>query len=183
MHDIAHFEVALRNTYDAAISATWPHQKHWLLHAESPAVMPIWRTRLIKGIKRGTDVNYRTRKNVDDAIKHCGYGSANPGKVIAELSFGFWRQLTTNAMEKTVWVPYLHTAFPQGTSRSRIDSQVSAVNRLRNRIAHHEPLFTSTMDPSVIHANMMDCLLQLSPDVHTYISYTSKVLQVLAAKP
>jgi hypothetical protein len=183
MHDIAHFEVALRNAYDAAISATWPYQKHWLLHSESPAVMPIWRTRLVKGIKRGSDVNYRTRKNVDDAIKKCGYGNANPGKVIAELSFGFWRQLTTNAMEKSVWVPHLHTAFPQGTSRSTIDTQISAVNRLRNRIAHHEPLFTSTVDPSAIHADMMDCLLLLSPYVHAHILHTSKVSQMLAEKP
>lgn len=54
MHDIAHFEVALRNAYDAAISANWPHETHWLLHPESPAVMPIWRTKNINGVKRGT---------------------------------------------------------------------------------------------------------------------------------
>lgn len=84
MHDIAHFEVALRNAYDNAISATWPHNPHWLLHAESPAVTPIWRTKTVNGIKRGSDVNFRTRKNVDDAIRKCGYGKAEPGKVIAE---------------------------------------------------------------------------------------------------
>lgn len=123
MHDIAHFEVALRNAYDIAISAVWPHDTHWLLHAESPAVMPIWRTRMVKGIKRGSDENYRTRKNVDDAIRRCGYSKASSGKVIAELSFGFWRQLTTKAMEKSIWVPYLHHAFPSGTSSA---SQVLA---------------------------------------------------------
>lgn len=183
MHDIAHFEVALRNAYVIAISAAWPHYPHWLLHAESPAVIPIWRTKLVNGIKRGSDVNYRTRKSVDDAIRKCGYRHANPGKVIAELTFGFWRQLTTKAMEKSVWVPYLHKAFPRGTSRSRVDAQITAVNMLRNRIAHHEPLFTSTADPSIIHADMMDCLLLLSPDVHAHVSQTSKVSQTLAAMP
>lgn len=72
MHHIAHFEVALRNAYDAAISAAWPHEKHWLLHPESPAVMPIWRTRVVQDMKHGSDVNFRTRKSVDDAIKQCG---------------------------------------------------------------------------------------------------------------
>lgn len=183
MHDIAHFEVALRNAYDIAISTAWPHSPHWLLHAESPAVMPIWRTKLVNGIKRGSDVNFRTRKNVDDAIRKCGYGNADPGKVIAELTFGFWRQLTTKAMEKSVWVPYLHTAFPHGTSRSIIDAQISAVNALRNRIAHHEPLFTPTIDPETTHADMLDCLRLLSPDVYAHVLRTSKASQTLAAVP
>src|SRR5699024_38439 len=30
----------------------------------------------------------------------------------------------TNAMEKAVWVPYLHTAFPKGTERRKVDSQI-----------------------------------------------------------
>lgn len=183
MHDIAHFEVALRNAYDAAISAAWPREKHWLLHPESPAVMPIWRTKTVQGIKRGSDVNFRTRKSVDDAIRSCGYGKANPGKVIAELSFGFWRQLTTNAMEKAVWVPYLHTAFPKGTERRKVDSQISAVNQLRNRIAHHEPLFTSTVVPSDTHEDMLACLMLFAPAVHHHIVSTSKVVEVLADKP
>lgn len=80
MHDIAHFEVALRNAYDAAISASWPQTTHWLLHPESPAVMPIWRTRDVKGIKRGSDVNSLNRKNVDEAIRRCVYGKATPGR-------------------------------------------------------------------------------------------------------
>jgi hypothetical protein len=183
MHDIAHFEVALRNAYDTAISGAWPYATHWLLHSESPAVMPIWRTRDIKGIKRGSDVNFFNRKNVDDAIKRCGYGTATPGKVLAELTFGFWRQLTTNAMEKSVWVPYLHKAFPPGTSRRAVDADVADVNKLRNRIAHHEPLFTPTLDASSVHTRMMGCLLLVAPDVHAHVLRTSKVTQVLALKP
>lgn len=183
MHDIAHFEVALRNAYDTTISASWPHRTHWLLHPESPAVMPIWRTKSVKGVKRGSDVNFLTRRNVDEAIKKCGYGNANPGKVIAELTFGFWRQFTTASMEKSVWVPYLHRAFPRGTSRSTVDAQISAVNTLRNRIAHHEPLFAQTLDPNAVHDDMMECLLLLSPDVHTHVLRTSSVLPLLAAKP
>lgn len=98
--------------------------------------MPIWRSKTVRGIKRGSDVNSINRKNVDGAIARCGYSQATSGKVIAELSLGFWRQLTTNAMEKTFWVPYLNTASPRGTSRKSVDAQIGAVNKLRNRIAH-----------------------------------------------
>lgn len=183
MHDIAHVEVALRNSYDRAISARWAPATHWLLHAESPAVMPIWRTKSVKGIKRGSDVNFLNRQAVDKAIARCGYGRATPGKVLAELTFGFWRQFTTNAMEKSVWVPYLHTAFPAGTRRHDVDAQIEAVNKLRNRIAHHEPLITSTMDPALVHSGMMDCLLRVQPEVHAHVTATSKVDEVLALRP
>ena len=183
MHDIAHFEVALRNAYDAAISANWPHETHWLLHPESPAVMPIWRTKTINGIKRGADVNFLTRKNVDDAIKRSGYKHATSGKVIAELSFGFWRQLTTKAMEKSMWVPYLHKAFPHGTDRSVVDAQVKTINDLRNRIARHEPLFTATLDPTQAHEALMQCLELIAPPVHTYVVAKSKARTALEAKP
>src|SRR5699024_9970458 len=183
MHDIAHFEVALRNAYDAAISNNWPHQTHWLLHPESPAVMPIWRTKTIQGIKRGADVNFVTRKNVDDAIKRSGYKHATSGKVIAELSFGFWRQLTTKAMEKSMWVPYLHKAFPHGTDRSVVDAQVKTINDLLNRIARHEPLFTATTDPTQAHEALMQCLELIAPPVHTYVVAKSKARTALEAKP
>lgn len=183
MHDIAHFEVALRNAYDAAISAHWPHSTHWLLHPESPAVMPIWRTRNIGGLKRGADVNFITRKNVDEAIKRSGYKRATPGKVIAELSFGFWRQLTTKAMEKGMWVPYLHKAFPKGTVRSVVDGQIKLINDLRNRIAHHEPLFTQTLNPVEAHAALMNCLNLIAPRVYEYVDSRSRARESLEAKP
>lgn len=183
MRDIAHFEVALRNSYDAAISDKWRHEIHWLLHPESPAVMPIWRTKSVRGIKRGYDVNFRTRKNVEDAIKRSGYRLDAPGKVIAELSFGFWRQLTTKAMEKSVWVPYLHHAFPRGTERAAIDADIKKINDLRNRIAHHEPLFTTQYDPVQAHNSLMRCLELIAPQVYAYVDSKSKVRASLDARP
>lgn len=180
MHDISHFEVALRNAYDAAIMQSWPHSTHWLLHPDSPVVTPIWRTREVNGIKRGTDVNEVNRKSVDEAIARCGYGRATPGKVIAELSFGFWRQLTTAAMEKTVWVPYLHRAYPQRTSRRLIDRDIAAINNLRNRIAHHEPLLPTTIDVPATHQAMLACLRTLAPEAHAHVLRTSRVAETLA---
>ena len=84
MHDIAHFEIALRNAYDAAIGTRWSGGVHWLLDPNSPAVMPIWRIKKDRsGLKRGSDVNYRNRRAVDDAIRKCGGAKATAGKVMA----------------------------------------------------------------------------------------------------
>ncbi|MGO9168904.1 MAG: hypothetical protein ACLP56_18710 [Candidatus Sulfotelmatobacter sp.] len=35
-----------------------------------------------------------------------------PGRIVAELTFGFWVRLTASVYEKTMWVPYLHKIFP-----------------------------------------------------------------------
>lgn len=184
MHDIAHFEVALRNVYDAVISDNWPHKTHWPLHPQSPVVMPIWRnTAGSQGIKRHTDVNIQTRNKVKTAIKRSGSHQASPGKVIAELSFGFWRHLTTKAMEKPMWVPYLHEAFPSGTDRADIDKDIKIVNDLRNRIAHHESLLTGALDPAEAHKSLMHCLELIAPQVHAYVAAKSKVETALKAKP
>ena len=54
--------------------------------------------------------------------------------------FGFWRYLSTAAHHHPLWIPYLHTAFTAGTSRTAVDHPVGRLHHLRNRIAHHEPL-------------------------------------------
>lgn len=43
MRDIAHFEVALRNSYDRVMRERWEGE-HWLLDEGSPVLGPIVRT-------------------------------------------------------------------------------------------------------------------------------------------
>lgn len=77
----------------------------------------------------------------------------SPGRVVAELSFGFWVKLLgpgwRNRYEHSLWVPALHKAF----SGARLDAELPAFTRkeiyhpiealllFRNRIAHHEPIY------------------------------------------
>ncbi|WP_071288978.1 hypothetical protein [Mycolicibacterium llatzerense] len=188
MRDISHLEVGLRNAYDTAFAQRWTGTDHWLLSPSSPAVMPIWRIRSDKsGFKRGTDVNFINRKSIDSAIRECGGGNAKAGKVIAELSFGFWRSLTTATHEKSIWVPYLHAAYPKGTSRSAVDRSLFDVNIVRNRIAHHEPIFdrrqNPTQEPDQLHATTVRLMTMFSADAATHLSSSSTVLAVFAQRP
>lgn len=57
------------------------------------------------------DRNDKPRRQVNDAIRAAGGPSAPRGKVVAELTFGFWRYLTTRTHDATLWVPYLRWAF------------------------------------------------------------------------
>lgn len=107
---------------------------------------------------------------------------APPGKVIAELTFGFWRFLSSTAHEKTVWVGYLHRAFPPGTDRKRdVDTKVATLNRLRNRVAHHEPLIGENLSREVAKVEALGALLDL--ELGAYVAATSAVPSLLGRKP
>jgi hypothetical protein len=72
-----------------------------------------------------------------------------PGRMLAELNFGFWVTLLSSKYENSLWRPCLRKAFPnrpKGTERKQVHGALNAVRRLRNRIAHHEPILQRQLD-------------------------------------
>jgi len=108
LHDLAHLEVALRNVYDRALSvAATPRGRHWT------AVPRQHFGPVIKRASDGSsyDANDKPRQQIAYAMRSAGGPAAPPGKVIAELSFGFWRYLSTSAHEVPLWLPHLRHGF------------------------------------------------------------------------
>ena len=66
-----------------------------------------------------------------------------PSRVVSELPFGFWKYLLSKRYESSLWTQCLRHAFPglQPQRRSLVFSSVHESHVLRNRIAHHEPIF------------------------------------------
>ena len=176
LRDLAHLEVGLRNAYDRALSARWPGPPHWTT-ANIPAFAPLWRTR--RG--RRVDVNLRTRESLHRAVDSAGGPAAPPGKVIAELMFGFWRFLSSSAHEKSLWVPSLHQAFAPGTDRRDVDRPIGRLHGLRNRVAHHEPLLRYDIAGRVTDIGTVAGLLD--PNLGRHLSATSRVTRVLVQRP
>ena len=84
--------------------------------------------------------------------------------------------------EKTVWVPFLHRAYPPGTNRKRdVDSRVATLNRLRNRVAHHEPLIGENLPREAAKVSALAGLLD--PELGAYVAATSDVPGLLLARP
>jgi hypothetical protein len=182
LRDLAHFEVALRNAYDGALTAATPSgQPHWTF-VPAAVFPPLYRTkRIAGGSTQRTDVNRKPREILDAAVGAAGGRSASPGKVIANLTFGFWRYLSSKAHEKSLWVPYLHAAYPPKTNRSDVDARVGRMHNLRNRVAHHEPLLRTDL-----LAGLDDLLWvaeRLDPSIAQYISATSDVRTLNACRP
>lgn len=70
------------------------------------------------------------------------------GKVIPELKFYFWQNLFTSRHDARLWAPNWVHVFPHAdrhvavsVQRKKIYDHLEQIRRLRNRIAHHEPIF------------------------------------------
>lgn len=78
-----------------------------------------------------------------------------PGRIVAELNFGFWRFLLTKHYHDTIWYPAARLGFPefQPARRPLLEKQVAHLHQFRNRIAHCEPIFKRDLrtDALLIH--------------------------------
>lgn len=129
MADLHYIEVALRNKLDRELAARFGPE--WFKDATF--------LNLVDG--RSQAILLKAEKS---ASKHWPKGAAlPPGKVIAELTFGFWLELTDRRLEHKLWVPVLHKAFAprKAPKRSVFNQQLEKLRQLRNRVAHHEPIF------------------------------------------
>jgi hypothetical protein len=76
---------------------------------------------------------------VGEALNSLGGRPVPVGKVVAELSLGFWTGLSAGSYQSSLWVPCLHRAFSNSNgNRKQIHAALSDVKALRNRVAHHE---------------------------------------------
>lgn len=82
------------------------------------------------------------------------------------MMFGFWTYLLTDSHEKTIWVPYLHRAFPHGTDR--------------NRVAHHENILNGSEGE---RRRIVYLLLLLSADALEHLQTNSDVSATLLNRP
>jgi hypothetical protein len=180
MRDLAHIEIALRNAYDRTMRRLWRGDRHWLLDPLSPVSAPLRRNR----DGRSTDMNFGNRRSITAAVQHCRGRDITPDAIIAELPFGFWRHCGDSAHEATLWVPYLRYAWPAGTSRVQVDRALMGINTMRNRAAHHEPVFGNRgQDLRNVYENTFMLADMLLPELGEYIRETSTVVATLAERP
>lgn len=95
--------------------------------------------------------------------------SVNHGRVTAALSFGFWTHLHANRCTDTLWTPAIHKAWPEKSKRKTIHKSLIKTNFLRNRIAHHEPIFSSKW--TARFADVSALLEMLSPDKYRWCKH------------
>lgn len=103
-----------------------------------------------------------------------------PGRVVAELTFGFWCGLTTKVYSAGLWVPHLHKAFPyRRLGRREANERLNSLRILRNRIAHHECIVH--MDLQAEHDKIIETVGWICPVSAAWVAQYSSFSAALAS--
>lgn len=156
--DLDHVEVAVRNGYHRAMSA---HSPDWMF--DGGALFP--------SIVGGSD--RAAREQLEKAIRDAGGDNATPGKVVAELSMGFWKRFSEQGRETTLWAAHANMAFVRGTPRRVVHEHMTALVQLRNRIAHAERIVHWPLNN--YRARIDDLAKRVDPRIAAWISRNSAV--------
>lgn len=176
----------------AASSALWGP-----IHVLEIAVRNALHNRLVERTGRGdwwADTHVRLCNNeqesIDSAIGTLARrGTDNPtsDQVVAATSFGLWVGLTgegiprdrTLSYETTLWQPRLQHAFPHRENRRRkyIHAKLDDIRVLRNRIAHHEPIYRSPLQN--LYNDIREIAAMVHPDARQFIESHSRAQEVI----
>jgi hypothetical protein len=117
-------EVLLRNSVHKAVSRKYGER--WLFNTRFP-------------------FEYIQKKTLEDALAKAKV-ELTTSKLIAELNLGFWVSLFGRKYEE-VWRHSLRSIFRQEVlTRKELHIELSRIRELRNRIAHHEPIFKRQLE-------------------------------------
>ncbi|MDO5502780.1 MAG: hypothetical protein Q4G67_06345 [Actinomycetia bacterium] len=106
-----------------------------------------------------------------------------PGRVVAELSFGFWKFLLAKRYEATLWTGHLRHAFPnlEPQSRAVVYRALDELHTVRNRIAHHEPIHSRDLTADTL--TIYRLLDWIDHDVRAWAVTFSRLQPIIAARP
>lgn len=107
--------------------------------------------------------------------------ACSAGRVVAELSFGFWVALLRREYEMTLWRPALHRAFPgYHGRRGPLHEDLRHMSWLRNRIAHHEPIHHRHLSGD--HDTMIRLIGHVCAETSRWVRAHDRVLAVLSRR-
>ena len=165
---IHYLEVALRNTIDGAMD-DWHTANHtdgtpWYRCASMP-------------------LSSEARGKVRQAVGFATVNGTQPeihGRVITELSFGFWRSLLADSYNRTLWQPILRPTF-RSVRRGRLHFAVGELLMIRNRISHGEPIHARDLESD--YRLLLKTAGYVHPSLEAWIASTSSVPDMLAMRP
>lgn len=166
---LGHLEVLLRNAMHDALT-TWSTARHgeprWYLDPGGLLTADAAR-----------DVDTARRRATRDGRPETS------GRVVAELTFGFWRYLVASRYERTLWLDCLRQAFPELRGRGMrrdVSNAVRDLHLARNRMAHHEPMFNRSIND--LRTEALRVAGWICPVSRLWIDAQCRVPQLLASR-
>ncbi|MGW7674423.1 hypothetical protein ACWGJX_46495 [Streptomyces sp. NPDC054775] len=165
---LGHLEIMLRNALDARLVARQQRRGRTIEWYTDTAVP-------LSGNARGDIAQARQRAGRNAPV-------IPRGKIIAELSFGFWRFLLARQYKTSLW-PDLAGAFPHAPNRAlpTVEDPVKRLHKFRNRIAHHEGIWHLPLEAR--RDDIQTVLGFIAPTAAAWVADASRINDVLARRP
>jgi hypothetical protein len=147
-------EISLRNSLNTSISEHF-HTEQWF---ELPFLYEKEQKKIIKA-----------KKTLEDKRK-----TLTAGRLVAELSFGFWVSLFDIRYEhnQTLWPKLINPTFPFAPkgqrTRNFLSRELNRIKFLRNRVFHYEPVW-HWKDLLDQHNSLIKIIKYISPSASEYL--------------
>lgn len=111
---------------------------------------------------------------------------ATHGRIIAELTFGFWRYMVSRKYLTSLWIPALVHAFPYldadaASAQRLVETDIQQLHYLRNRAAHNEPLHRRDIAADLARAKRL--IGWINPDALAWLTRQERVSHELRLRP
>lgn len=164
MFPLSVVEITLRNAIDALFVARFGPTWHLDANLRDHTLTP-------EGLS-----------TLDKAIARAGLGAAR-GRIIAELTFDFWSNLFRPDYGP-LWRTSLNVVFPNiqaSVTRHDVQTMVKAINRFRNRVAHHEPVLD--LNITDVYAKLVELVGLRCSETAAWLKHHSTVAAVTRTRP
>ena len=135
------------------------------------------------------------RKELEKAESRLKKPVPSVGDIVAASDFNLWRELCKPVYAGVFWAKRIPVAFPHHTLPGKerevleaIHHRVDLILKLRNRIAHHEPIFGSNWEKvgaklSDRHRDAIELLNWMSADLAAWTTSKDRFSTVMATCP
>lgn len=130
-------EVILRNRISLVLEKMYGKEWAWNQHVKN----------MLPPLK-----SFNPRQELLDLISKQQDNNKLISKIIANSKFAFWQHLLTSRYQNIIWDSHIKLAFPyldknvdKDVHREALYQQIDQIRNLRNRIAHHEPIFNRNL--------------------------------------
>lgn len=168
-------EVVIRNAVSDALTAEHGPRWPWAQALERSLPDPP------QGFNPKAEL--RRARNGTPARRH-----PTTGQVVADLKFVFWQKMFTGRFDGRIWNPHLFVVLPNlDTSKSvqslrkTIHDDLELLRELRNRIAHHEPIFQRNLQQDL--AKIEELIAFRCTDTAAWMLANQEVQTLIATKP
>ena len=167
---LSYFELGLRNGTDRAIASVY--QKNWLLCLPQQLQLNEKDIEIVQRYKREVEREKGWAPKHDD--------------IVAKLGFGFWSAFYHKRYDPLLWQKdqALAIVFPnmQRALRTRkyVSPKLNSIRKMRNRIAHHEPVWHLTPDTQAIHQTCLEFIHAMAQPAAQALATIDRFSQVYA---